>query len=1026
MADETLDLHPNKWDYNKKLKAVDTSNWNSTPYIENEYAIQPEKKPFKLAKILYNEESIEGITLNSITVTSVSVFYDPQKTKLLAFCLCSGKKYNYYANQNTTKEVTKTTFTTFSLNYKPDVTITRNFLENIYENKGLNIVSLASNCNEIARKLFRDTDIIFDLDKHLGGDGDFKKYKSDTHGETIIVYNPKPLGTRFVVVRYLTSMFTILGIKLKNKNITINGGFPAETFTEFSVCYKKEDKKYSDPLLMVLKIQSSHHTIGHIAGIYLLSKNTKSTIWDSTKVAGFEIYEKDFEEVLDNIVRYSRLQTSGLTHDLKNKLRDGTKDLILDIDKVTKQDSDTYSYNGKTVHYRRQSMEEGYFAMEHAHKFQTFTIKKVKTKDSRFTDIPSNNILVSLFKVYFNERIGEHPLLIYLLYNGKHNWLRRFYGDTKWEIVTDTTLAKGETLGSIKRLLDVSSIPKITIDLQKRGYIYKPVDNSLQFRMTMKRVQHSNYYEFKYFRAGNETFKIKNIRYGAKELKGMNLNGEWTSISAYYWGTEPLYDRLMVVQFGDRDEDCYSYGGDNEEWIQTASKFETTILELLESTNCKRKNAHIIDIASTSIYSCQGCGTGIKVHTIYFSQYHCYEHTITGEGSPSISRFKDGNLYDIGVPAFSNFRTVYVYLKKHFEKPLLINIAGYIGDGKEPPYDERWYQRGYNADGKWEKVGKKDAPKRYNEYETILKIIYGTKEGKHLNKPVEQENKLLTNQYNNSMGYNTGSDDRAIGTPGTQLRNHIVQVRENSIPSDTRVSIPALKIKNTAKHSVIAGNKTSESAVSKPTVTQNNLKDAEIKAKVTKIGEEPDASKKIEHKEVSVVEDSSQNFSKAPSEDGKTHKTPLHESSGSTSTMDRSLDPNGGDSNRHRSTGGGETNDISRNSTVRGTGGERMDIESKQNTVATNDHVSQNGSEYDLEGNKEGGTDSVSTDSGSQEHSTADEDSDQIQSNGDSHVSPNISDWFKKHAITIGSAGTLAVVVPTGITTYCCIKNRKV
>ncbi|AFZ79767.1 hypothetical protein BEWA_026160 [Theileria equi strain WA] len=794
MTGETLDLHPNKWEYNEKLKAIDTSNWTSTPYIANEYAIQPEKTPFQLGDILYSGRRIEGIILNPMMVKSVLALYNTDRTKLLAFCLCTEEKYHYYANKNTTVDVTETTFTVFSLDSKPDIGVTKKLLENIDENNGIDPLGLLDTCKEIAIKLFKDTDIIFDLNKHPSGDLKKKEtYVSHTNGANVVIDDPRPLGNKFVSVDHITSPFTVCGIKFKKKNITVEGGFPDVIFTEFDAYYRRDDNDYDDPLLIILKVQSSHHNTGHIVGRCFLSKNAECKIWNILKVAGFEISDRDIEEILDNIVKKTKFEISGLTSGLQSRLRDGTTDLIIDIEMIPKKDSDTYNYGGNTVHYRKSDIGEGCFLVEHAHNFQTFTIKKIRIEDKSLdtTPIPSSKVLVSLFNVYYSYKVATYPLLIYILYGETQTWLRRFYGDVKWEILGSQTLATRDDLTAIRRILNDSSIPNVAIDFGRtRTTMYYPSGTSLKFRIDRAKVQKSGYYGFKHSRLYGQAFKIKSIVCGTKQLKGINSNVEWESISAYYWGSKPLYEKLLVVQLGDKDKDCYSYGGDDN-WIQTDGSLRNNLLGLIDNANCNINKAHVIDLGSKKIYDCQGCGTGITVHTIYSSLYNCYEHTITGDGS-SISNFKDGNSYDTGIPEFENFSTVYVYWSlQNFDKPFLIHISGYHGDKhKELPYDQRWYWRVEKVSNRWIKLGKKHAPKVHTESTTILKILNGIQGERRPVKILKQKNvEYTTHQVKGTehSGHTTrahsdiGLGSRAVISQATNVRDNTRNAEDGQI-----------------------------------------------------------------------------------------------------------------------------------------------------------------------------------------------------------------------------------------------------
>ncbi|AFZ79450.1 hypothetical protein BEWA_022980 [Theileria equi strain WA] len=505
-----LDLDPKNGTTKKyDIERTENSTDGKVPegYKSYKYAKQ-DSGSFILSAFLFKGNLLPGVLLYPISVTSVITYFKESKygRLLLVDIAVSDGKHVYYLNPDTTAR--GVTFTEFAPTKKTSLETGEldHVLQNINTNNGFDIGKLITNYSTTAKKLFGDTDIIFDLSKTND------KYDSEvtTQSVSVIDYGIKVASTYPKVDHTPASQpFYAKGIKLPNgKYMKVKGGFPNEGFTGFNVYYKEDNKNV--PLLIELKLKVLATDAGnsYIPGWYYIYKTDNANTWDIIKVTGTSI-DNELPELLKKISTENNLEVE--------KLLPGVKDLEIDLTQTTNSNTgETKHYaSGKTtVHYKQVSFNE-YKAIRHASAFPSFTVNSIKTGsggDITKGQLPPPGTLLSKLNAYYNDSSHSQLVLIELI--GFHDpsltnypkYVYYYYNDgTKWvDYLLSTTVSSHaadmenvikhvransgkiapEKLGELKSKLTKYTPDKIEIESSKSGLTditfdlsYKPKGN---------------------------------------------------------------------------------------------------------------------------------------------------------------------------------------------------------------------------------------------------------------------------------------------------------------------------------------------------------------------------------------------------------------------------------------------------------------------------------------------------------------------------------------------------------------------
>ncbi|EKX74116.1 hypothetical protein BEWA_041540 [Theileria equi strain WA] len=327
--------------------------------------------------------------------------------------------------------------------------------------------------------------------------------------------------------------------------------------------------------------------------------------------------------------------------------------------------------------------------------------------------------------VYWSTGGKETPLILSYLAQRKHIWYSRYDGDSRWRL--ESTLTQDppkETPEKIRSLIQQYSIPRIILNLQReQANSYHPEGNILQFKVEKKSIDDSGYHEYKHSRVERGTFKVKEIFYGEKKLTGMEREGSTDSVSAYYFGENPTYDNLVLIQLGNKYYTLKSGYSWNQRYTSGG------LLDTIKKQTCLRKG-HILDISQkTNPYKCLGCEKIIQVASS--TGINNYEHTrhthYISSGNFSVSYLVNNNTQK-NLPSVKNVSRVHVfwYPKGSSSKPLLVF---YDFDNNT---EDKWFKKSRGQNNNWETLeGPDHKPSYESDYwniENILKRIFTTPE----------------------------------------------------------------------------------------------------------------------------------------------------------------------------------------------------------------------------------------------------------------------------------------------------------
>lgn len=510
---------------------------------------------FTVSSVSYKSTKLTIDISKDTVITKIITYFTKNDDKLLCVYIHRKESCIYYINPNIDSPIGPSTYfeefmtankTILDENYLSTV------LKNVEDNKSINYRVLPG---DIREKFLRSNDVFFDLRKTSGTTSSSgKKYFSDFTAMEVNLTDRK-VGQYPKVQHYPTNHpFYIKGIKDPNgKDIKVEGGFPNDPLNEFNVYYK--DDNYKDPLLVELKVNLGTGSTGYIPEKYLISKNGEKTEWDIIRIAGTWMGDNDLKAILDNIVENDKLEVEKLGDSVKNKFKDITKNLIINLNASFTSETGMYSSEGQSIHYKVEK-STGYTVVQHASKFPTFTVTKIETSSGDITYptfLPPPDTLINNLKIYYKGTDTKDPLLIYLSYGHERKWLKKHIGDTTWTPLNNNILSRREDSGEIQKVLKQCSIPNVEIDLSKPAdHSYTPVGTSLSFRVTRSPIQKSSYVEFKHTKDPRGEFTLKQVKNGGT-LSDISSEATLSSVSAFYSGNTPAGNKLLMVQLEKSD-----------------------------------------------------------------------------------------------------------------------------------------------------------------------------------------------------------------------------------------------------------------------------------------------------------------------------------------------------------------------------------------------------------------------------------------------------------------------------------------
>ncbi|EKX73044.1 predicted protein [Theileria equi strain WA] len=583
---------------------------------------------FELSGFNYNEKDLSNIVITSaITATAVTTYFDTGNQKLFIIHADTTAKHIYYTNYDISKDIIKDSwfeeFITINSGALTENSDIKSILENIEKNTRLYYYSLSSS---IKKKLLRGTDIAFDITKKP----ETSSYKSEL---TDVVISPKKSDTKITGYNKVqhsigTEPFFARQIKLSgNSYMDLGDTVPNVPVREFNVYYSTSDGNYGNPLLVLLNIKQLEDVSQsqYIPNKYLLSKNGNDTDWDIRRIVGsIEDTDEELGKVLKNISEQKRLEINQLESDLKNKLTDISKDLIINLTgqfSVDEKSVGSYDSESKTVYYKRFT-DHGYTRIKHCYTFFSFTVKEIKFDDNHSIDskfLPQKETKVYSLSSYHHTISDGNPLLVYL-YDEDNYWLKRQRGDTTWQSLYGDAPTK-ENDPSIKPLLETLSTPKVAIDISQYAIeSYNPTGNILYFKVeSTDNPAGSDFWKFKHTGPENKPFTIKRVYHGTTQLKGIDYPDKLLSISGFFSGKSSSNIPLLVELVASGSSK-YSYfhrvQKDGTNWTElTRSDGETTRLESedLKKELERLKKIHFPDPAGLSEGAKAGIGAGSTV-----------------------------------------------------------------------------------------------------------------------------------------------------------------------------------------------------------------------------------------------------------------------------------------------------------------------------------------------------------------------------------------------------------------------------
>ncbi|EKX73632.1 hypothetical protein BEWA_036680 [Theileria equi strain WA] len=482
-----LDIEKGNWLKNNGIECKDISNYGG--YNSYEYTSKQGKQTFfTLSVILYNDKELPGIVLSGLSIRSVVTYFN-YSNKLLVTDIETNDKQIYFINIDTESNIEDAIYTKFEINNNNKLAKDEihAILQNIDDNKGLDLVILRNQKEDITKKLLGTNDIIFDLSyKPQGSDG----RSQDTYrsGSTNIKVNSasKSISQYHKVKHDLLSdgtNFNLRGVRLKNgSSMRISGGFPNDKINNFFVYYGKGDGSYDTLLLITLTISTQGADPHSIPDIYLIVKSKGGEKWDLYKIEQFdEDGNQDFQEVLKKASSSESIDLSSLKGKVKKISPEKSikeisiSELTLDLSKPDGQQYPQESTQKLAVEKSDVTIEKstGFWKFEHTMtpNKQSFKVKNVTHGITQLTGISPPDQLLSISAYYHGDTSSDFGKLLLVEVvasktSTEYKYYQRATKDTKdWTSLprdgvetdgeTDQKLSEGELKKELDRLKEI-------------------------------------------------------------------------------------------------------------------------------------------------------------------------------------------------------------------------------------------------------------------------------------------------------------------------------------------------------------------------------------------------------------------------------------------------------------------------------------------------------------------------------------------------------------------------------------------
>ncbi|EKX73346.1 hypothetical protein BEWA_054020 [Theileria equi strain WA] len=224
---------------------------------------------------------------------------------------------------------------------------------------------------------------------------------------------------------------------------------------------------------------------------------------------------------------------------------------------------------------------------------------------------------------------------------------------------------------------------------------------------------------------------IGNIKYSNYKARSSG-SGTHTTLIVYYWSGDTEYKNPLVVKLSGEKEKYYTTDtstSGKERNPRICSLFtnfsqcgsdtkinDIALKDTLDKQNCKRNEAHILNLSQngSTTYPCpSGCQKQISVSTHGYSDFTYSTHYIPGYGNLSVSGFKEGSIWQVGLPSIRSISSITVYFISNTNTPIVIN---YNKGG------EKYFRRNKSTGNTWTAVSQDKALKLLNDQEYYPKV----------------------------------------------------------------------------------------------------------------------------------------------------------------------------------------------------------------------------------------------------------------------------------------------------------------
>ncbi|EKX72766.1 hypothetical protein BEWA_013250 [Theileria equi strain WA] len=219
--------------------------------------------------------------------------------------------------------------------------------------------------------------------------------------------------------------------------------------------------------------------------------------------------------------------------------------------------------------------------------------------------------------------------------------------------------------------------------------------------------------------------KYYSLYQGATEFHGFHKLEEYSEVYAYFWEGDDDYKRPLIIQLGSGSE-YYTSAKDSTTWSRDFSITSDTLLTRLDQENCKKNEAHVMDISKEEegLYKCPLSVCNKKIVTLSFEKPVPYAHSLKLVGS-SITRFENKGTVQNGLPFPRKVDSFYMYLDLKENKDTLLIYVDPIGmkrywQGYTGP---KWYRRDFYDKNTWSEVSGDKKPSSPYDSKKILRIL---------------------------------------------------------------------------------------------------------------------------------------------------------------------------------------------------------------------------------------------------------------------------------------------------------------